>query len=147
LVTSDAPPNEDEFDAEEPSEDWLKDDLDVLEEDLDDSDDFSDLEEEDEEEEDVEEDEDEDDDEEEEEEEALDELEAEELEMLTEDEAAEVLPVDEAEELRQIRREAMALETEAESVGSDEFVCASCFLVKRVTQLADKRKSLCRDCV
>ncbi len=28
-----------------------------------------------------------------------------------------------------------------------EFVCRSCFLVKSETQLADKRKSLCRDCV
>jgi hypothetical protein len=139
LVTSEAPPDEDEFEAEEPSEDWLGDDLDALEDDLGDSDDFDDLEDE--------EEETEEDEEAEEEEEALDELEAEELEMLTEDEAAEALPVDEVEELRQIRREAMALETGAESVGSDEFVCASCFLVKRTTQLADKRRSLCRDCV
>ncbi len=28
-----------------------------------------------------------------------------------------------------------------------EFVCRSCFLVKSETQLADKRKMLCRDCV
>jgi len=77
---------------------------------------------------------------------ALDKLEAEELEMLTEDEAAETLPVDEAEELRQIRREVIALETTAESAGEDEFVCSGCFLVKRMTQLADKRKMLCRDC-
>ena len=37
--------------------------------------------------------------------------------------------------------------TGAESVGSDEFVCSACFLVKRITQLADRRKTLCRDCV
>ena len=30
---------------------------------------------------------------------------------------------------------------------SDEFVCASCFLVKNTNQLADKKKGLCRDCV
>ena len=77
---------------------------------------------------------------------ALNKLEAEELEMLTEDEAAESLPVDEAEELRQIRREVIALESTAESAGDDEFVCSGCFLVKRMTQLADKRKMLCRDC-
>ncbi len=28
----------------------------------------------------------------------------------------------------------------------DEFVCNSCFLVKSVTQLADKKKGFCRDC-
>jgi hypothetical protein len=81
------------------------------------------------------------------EEEALDELEAEELDMLTDDEAAESLPVDEVEELRKLRREAIELELEADAVGEDEFVCSNCFLVKRVTQLADKRRKLCRDCV
>jgi hypothetical protein len=81
------------------------------------------------------------------EEEALDELEAEELDMLTDDEAAEALPVDEVEELRKLRREAIELELEADAVGEDEFVCSNCFLVKRMTQLADKRKKLCRDCV
>jgi len=29
----------------------------------------------------------------------------------------------------------------------DEFVCRSCFLVKHPSQLADKNKMLCRDCV
>ena len=77
---------------------------------------------------------------------ALDELEAEELEMLTEDEEAESLPVDEAEELRQIRRAAMSLESSADTAGAGEFVCSSCFLVKSGSQLADKRKKLCRDC-
>jgi flagellar biosynthesis/type III secretory pathway protein FliH len=80
-------------------------------------------------------------------EEALDELEAEELDMLTEDEAAESLPVDEVEELRHLRREAIELELGPSAVGEDEFVCSGCFLVKRITQLADKRKKLCRDCV
>ena len=28
-----------------------------------------------------------------------------------------------------------------------EFVCWSCFLVKSQTQLADKKRLLCRDCV
>jgi len=81
------------------------------------------------------------------EEEALDELADEELDMLTDDEAAESLPVDEVEELRKLRREAIELELEADAVGDDEFVCQNCFLVKRRTQLADKRKKLCRDCV
>lgn len=150
MVTSDAPPEEDEFEAEEPSQEWLEDDLETLDGNLGDAG-FSDDEEakskKEEKEEDFSEDEAEGEAGEKGEQEALDELEAEELEMLTEDEAAEALPVDEAEELRQIRRAAMALETGAESVGSDEFVCSACFLVKRMTQLADKRKTLCRDCV
>jgi len=29
---------------------------------------------------------------------------------------------------------------------ADEFVCNSCFLVKNTSQLADKKKGLCRDC-
>lgn len=29
----------------------------------------------------------------------------------------------------------------------DEFVCRSCFLVKHSSQLADKKRGLCRDCV
>jgi hypothetical protein len=33
------------------------------------------------------------------------------------------------------------------SVGPDEFICRSCFLVKRRTQLCDPQRSLCSDCV
>ena len=78
---------------------------------------------------------------------ALDELEAEELEMLTDDEASETLVVDEAQELRAIRRAEIAME--ADTGGgrtSDEFVCQSCFLVLKASQLADKRRQYCRDC-
>ncbi len=78
--------------------------------------------------------------------EALDELEAEELEMLTEDEASEVIRVDEVAEMRAIRREEMELDVDAEEPKTDEFVCRSCFLLKRTSQLADKRKMLCTDC-
>jgi hypothetical protein len=140
-----ASPDDEELDG--PDEDWADDDDDAVEEveevELDD----------------VEEvdltavigtDDDEDDadtdDENDEEDEALDELEAEERDMLTEDEEAESLPVDEAEELRKLRREAIELDTPAETAGLGEFVCSSCFLVKRSSQLADKRKQLCRDC-
>ncbi len=78
--------------------------------------------------------------------EALDELEAEELEMLTDDEASEVIAVDEAAEIRKLRREERLLDVDPEGAGSDEFVCTSCFLVKRTSQLADRRKRVCRDC-
>ncbi len=79
--------------------------------------------------------------------EALDELEAEELEMLTEDESNEAIVVDEAAEMRAIRRAEIAMEIpEVDKAASDEFVCTSCFLVKRRNQLAAKRKKICLDC-
>lgn len=78
---------------------------------------------------------------------ALDELEAEELEMLTDDETVETIVVDEAAEMRAIRRAQIAMEGEpADEASSDEFVCTSCFLVKRTSQLANKRKKVCLDC-
>ena len=87
------------------------------------------------------------DDDDEEEAEALDELEAEELEMLTEDESVETLVVDEAAEMRAIRRAEIAMDRDAaDEATSDEFVCSSCFLVKRTSQLANKRRKICADC-
>jgi hypothetical protein len=79
--------------------------------------------------------------------EALDELEAEELEMLTEDESNEAIVVDEAAEMRAIRRAEIAMEVgEVDEAASDEFVCTKCFLVKSHLQLAAKRKKICLDC-
>jgi Domain of unknown function (DUF4193) len=79
--------------------------------------------------------------------EALDELEAEELEMLTDDEESETLIVDEAAELRAIRRAELAMEGDAGTErGLDEFVCSNCFLVLKRSQLANPRQMLCRDC-
>lgn len=79
--------------------------------------------------------------------EALDELEAEELEMLTEDESSETIVVDEAAEMRAIRRAEIAMEGEpADEAHSDEFVCSECFLVKNSVQLANKRRKVCKDC-
>ena len=70
--------------------------------------------------------------------EALDELEAEELELLDE-EVSESLLVDEVAELRAIRR-GTDHERLCQAVRGDEFVCRSCFLVKRASQLADRRR-------
>jgi hypothetical protein len=79
--------------------------------------------------------------------ETLDELEAEELEMLTEDETSETLVIDEAAEMRAIRRAEISMDVESvDEATADEFVCSSCFLVKRSSQLANKRKKVCRDC-
>lgn len=79
--------------------------------------------------------------------EALDELEAEELEMLTEDETSETLVVDEAAEMRAIRRAELSMDQQGVVEASDgEFVCSSCFLVLKTSQLANSRKKTCRDC-
>jgi len=78
---------------------------------------------------------------------ALDELEAEELDMLTEDETSETLVVDEAAEMRQIRREELAMDRKGADEAKDgEFVCSNCFLVLKTSQLADSRRKICRDC-
>ncbi len=96
-------------------------------------------------------DEDSDDDEEEEEHDeetadALEELESQELQLL-EEEANEAMLVDEVEELRAMRRAELTMNVDAHVQRADEFVCQSCFMVKRMSQLANKRKMICRDCV
>jgi hypothetical protein len=79
--------------------------------------------------------------------EALDELEAEELEMLTDDESSEALVVDEAAEMRAIRREELAMDRSgADEATEGEFVCSQCFLVLKTSQLADARRNVCNDC-
>jgi hypothetical protein len=40
-----------------------------------------------------------------------------------------------------------AIDEEVEGVRGTEFVCLGCYLAKRRTQLADKKRSLCIDCV
>ena len=143
---------EDDEELSDPSdEDIVEDELldDVLDDDLEDvDDDIDDLDDEvvaavD----DDEADDDDADDEDDEDAEALDELEAEELEMLTEDEASETLIVDEAQQMRDIRRAELAMERDPGSErAKDEFQCQSCFLVKKRSQLVDKRRKYCRDC-
>ena len=76
---------------------------------------------------------------------ALDELAEEELELLDEETETD-LPVNEAEELRAIRREELTMDVEAQAIRGDEFVCSVCFLVKRSSQLANRRKVICHDC-
>ena len=89
---------------------------------------------------------DDDDDQDEETVEALEELESQELQLL-EHEANETLLVDEVAELRAMRREELTLNVDAQGQKSDEFVCQSCFMVKKTSQLANKRKMICHDCV
>jgi hypothetical protein len=77
---------------------------------------------------------------------ALEELENQELQLL-EDEANEAMLVDEVEELRAMRRAELTMNVDAQVQRADEFVCQSCFMVKRTSQLANKRKMICQDCV
>lgn len=77
---------------------------------------------------------------------ALEELENQEL-KLNEDEESEALLVDEVKELRAMRREELTMNVDAQVQKSDEFVCQSCFMVKRMSQMANKRKMICQDCV
>ena len=78
--------------------------------------------------------------------EALEELESQELKLL-DDEASEALLVDEVQELRAMRREELTMNVDAKAQKTGEFVCQSCFMVKRTSQLANKRKMICQDCV
>ena len=75
----------------------------------------------------------------------LDALEAEELEIVESDKSATML-VDEASEIMAIRRAELSLGVDADGQRGDEFVCQSCFLVLKSSQLANKRKMLCVDC-
>ena len=54
---------------------------------------------------------------------------------------------DEDESLLATGREAReSLTTKVLPVQQNEFVCKNCFLVKHRSQLADRRRTLCRDC-
>jgi hypothetical protein len=53
----------------------------------------------------------------------------------------EVIPLDLARDDR-----AEAIDTKVVPMQETEFICKRCFLVKHRSQLADKKKMLCRDC-
>ncbi len=57
------------------------------------------------------------------------------------DEDEEVVPLDLARDDR-----AEAIDTKVVPMQETEFMCRNCFLVKHRSQLADKKKMLCRDC-
>jgi hypothetical protein len=118
-----------EEDIEEPDLDEFEDDVDVEAPGFDGDDD----------------DDDDDDDQDEETTEALEELETQELQLLDEEKNDNLL-VDEVEMLRSIRREELTMNVDTQSKRADEFVCQSCFMLKRTSQLANKRKQLCADC-
>ena len=57
------------------------------------------------------------------------------------DDDEEVVPLDLARDDR-----AEAIDTKVVPMQETEFMCRNCFLVKHRSQLADKKKMLCRDC-
>lgn len=61
----------------------------------------------------------------------------------------EVVEDDEEESLLDLTREERleALSIKATPKQANEFVCKNCHLVKHQSQLADKKRELCRDCV
>ena len=140
-----------EDDGLDPDEDIEDGDLD--DEDIEDDDDLDDdedgLDDEDIDGDDAGEDEDEDDDDEDDEDDqktvTLDALEAEELDTVETNDPATIL-VDEASEIKALRRVEMAIDVEADTRRVDEFVCTSCFLLRKNVQLADPKNMLCADC-
>ena len=46
-----------------------------------------------------------------------------------------------------MRREELTMNVDAQIQKSGEFVCQSCFMVKRTSQMANKRKMICQDCI
>jgi hypothetical protein len=71
-------------------------------------------------------------------------------ELLTKQEAAEEEAEEEEEVVLTLTKEeklaADPAETRVVPMQETEFVCKRCFLVKHRSQLADKKKTLCRDC-
>jgi hypothetical protein len=67
--------------------------------------------------------------------------EEEDAEPTPEEAEEEVIPLDLARDDR-----AEAIDTKVVPMQETEFICKRCFLVKHRSQLADKKKMLCRDC-
>lgn len=139
-----------EEDGLDPDDDIEEDDLD--DEDIEDDDDLDDdedgLDDEDIDGDDAGEDDEDDDDEDDEGDQktvTLDALEAEELDTVETNDPATIL-VDEASEIKALRRVEMAIDVEADTRRVDEFVCTSCFLLRKNVQLADPENMLCADC-
>ncbi len=86
-----------------------------------------------------EDDEDEDDDE-------LSGLLVEELKMVEAGVSGKVFTSEQAKEVAGMRREELSINPDDHAIRFNEFLCESCFLVKRVTQRASPRSKICNDC-
>ena len=73
-------------------------------------------------------------------------LEVEELKMVQEGISGKVLTPEQAMEVAGFRRHELSIHPDDHAIKQNEFLCESCFLVRRVTQRASARSNLCTDC-
>ena len=73
-------------------------------------------------------------------------LEVEELKMVQEGISGKVLTPEQAMEVAGFRRQELSINPDDHAIKRNEFLCESCFLVKRVTQRASTRSNICTDC-
>ncbi len=66
--------------------------------------------------------------------------------MVEEGVSEELLTSEQAMEVAGIRREELSIDPDDHAIRRNEFLCESCFLVKRVTQKASRRSKICTDC-
>ena len=73
-------------------------------------------------------------------------LEVEELNMVEEGVSGELLTSEQAMEVAGIRRAELSINPDDHAIRQNEFLCESCFLVKRITQKSSPRSKICIDC-
>ena len=73
-------------------------------------------------------------------------LEGEELNMVEEGVSEELVTSEQAMEVAGIRRAELSINPDDHAIRQHEFLCESCFLVKRITQKSSPRSKICIDC-
>ena len=73
-------------------------------------------------------------------------LEVEELNMVEEGVSEELLTSEQAMEVAGIRRAELSINPDDHAIRQNEFLCESCFLVKRISQKSSPRSKICIDC-
>lgn len=73
-------------------------------------------------------------------------LEGEELNMVEKGVSGDLLTSEQAMEVAGIRRAELSINPDDHAIRQNEFLCESCFLVKRVTQKSSPRSKICIDC-
>lgn len=73
-------------------------------------------------------------------------LEVEELNMVEEGVSEDLLTSEQAIEVAGIRRAELSINPDDHAIRQYEFLCESCFLLKRINQKASRRSRICIDC-
>ena len=73
-------------------------------------------------------------------------LEVEELNMMEKGVSGELLTSEQAMEVAGIRRAELSINPDDHAIRQNEYLCLSCFLVKRITQKSSPRSKICIDC-